>query len=164
MPELRLGSGFDVHQLIDGVPLVLGGVTVESDRGLAGDSDGDVLVHAIIDALLGAAAEGDMGEWFPPSDPGVRNAYSLDLLRKTHARLAAIGWRVVNVDATVIAQFPRIAPLRNQIRRVLADALNLDLSRVSVKATTPDHLGAVGRMEGVAAQAVALLEAPARAE
>lgn len=158
MPELRVGCGYDVHQLADGVPLALGGVRVESPQGLLGDSDGDVVTHAVIDALLGAAGLGDIGEWFPASDPSVGGARSLDLLGRALAGVVDAGWRVVNVDATVVAQAPRLGPYRTAMRRELAGALGVEEARVSVKATTPDHLGAIGREEGIAALATVLLE------
>jgi 2-C-methyl-D-erythritol 2,4-cyclodiphosphate synthase len=160
MPELRVGCGYDLHALVEGRPLVLGGVRIEHPRGLAGHSDADVLTHALIDALLGAAGLGDIGDWFPPGDPRYRNVLSLTLLDQVTAALAQRGWRLVNADTTILAQEPRLAAARAAIRLSLAERLGLDPARVSVKATTPDHLGAIGRCEGIAAQAVVLLEAP----
>jgi 2-C-methyl-D-erythritol 2,4-cyclodiphosphate synthase len=158
MSESRVGIGYDVHALQTDIPLVIGGVQVESGSGLAGDSDGDVLTHAVMDALLGAAGLGDLGEWFRPDDPTVKGARSLDLLRRVLKAVLGAGWRIVNVDSTVVAQTPRLSPYRAEMRRVLADALGVETERVSIKATTPDHLGAIGRAEGIAAQAVVLLE------
>ncbi|MFN8634222.1 MAG: 2-C-methyl-D-erythritol 2,4-cyclodiphosphate synthase [Chloroflexota bacterium] len=149
--------GLDVHALAEGRRLVLGGVEIPHDRGLAGHSDGDALVHAIVDAILGAAARGDIGQWFPSSDERWRDADSLSMLRTVVQTLAGEGWQLGNVDATVIAQEPRIGPHVPAMRDRLAATLNLPLEAVSVKATTTDHLGALGRAEGIAAQAVALL-------
>lgn len=160
MPELRVGCGYDVHAFGTARPLILAGVQIPHDCGLAGTSDADVVTHAIIDALLGAAAWGDIGTWFPSDDPRYYGASSLALLDQVVQELARHGWRVNNVDATVIAQRPRLGPHRDTMRAALAEHLRLDARRVSVKATTPDHLGAIGRAEGIAAQAVVLLEAP----
>jgi 2-C-methyl-D-erythritol 2,4-cyclodiphosphate synthase len=156
-PRPRVGLGLDVHAFVDGRPLVLGGVVVPHDRGLGGHSDGDALAHAVIDALLGAAGRGDIGRWFPSDDPRYAGADSLDLLRTVAAALHAEGWRTLNVDATVVAQRPRLAPHVPAMRERLAAALGISPDDVGVKATTTDHLGALGRAEGIAAQAVALL-------
>ena len=155
---LRIGIGHDIHPLVAGRPLVLGGVRFESERGLAGHSDADVLAHAIGDALLGALALGDLGTHFPPGDPRWRDASSLDLLRRIRALLDERGARPVNVDATLVAEAPRIAPHRERMCRNLAGALGLAESQVSVKAGTSEGLGALGRGEGIAAWAVALIE------
>ena len=152
-----MGIGLDVHALAPGRRLVLGGVEIPHDRGLAGHSDGDALVHAIIDALLGAAARGDIGQWFPSSDARWAGADGLQLLRIVVEALHADGWQIGNVDATVIAQRPRIGPYIPVMRERLAALLGLPLDAVSIKATTTDHLGALGRAEGIGAQAVALL-------
>lgn len=157
MAQHRIGIGYDVHPFSEGRRLVLGGVVLEHPLGLAGHSDGDALCHAIIDALLGAAAEGDIGTWFPSSDERYRGASSLELLQQVRVALASQGWRIGNVDATVIAQQPRLAPAVPEMRQRLAQALAVSVERVSVKATTTDRLGALGRAEGLAAQAVALL-------
>ena len=149
------GIGYDCHPFATGRRLVLGGVEVPHDRGLAGHSDADVLVHAIIDALLGAAAMGDIGEHFPDTDEQYRDASSIDLLREVVAQLADRGHKVGNVDATVIIERPKLAPARAQIRANLASALGLPLERVNVKATRGEGMGFVGREEGVAALAVA---------
>lgn len=155
---MRAGIGFDVHSVEPGRPLVLGGVTIPHDMGLTGHSDGDVLCHAIIDALLGAGSLGDIGEHFPSDDPRFEGARSLDLLREVASRLGQAGHRVVNVDATVIAETPKLSPHRDAIRVSLAEALDVEASRVGVKATTTDGLGAIGRGEGIASIAVALLD------
>lgn len=153
----RTGLGYDCHRFAAGRRLVLGGVELEHERGLAGHSDADVLTHAVIDALLGAAALGDIGQHFPDTDERYRDADSLELLRATMAMLSERGLSVVNVDATVIIERPKLAPAREQIRASLARALGLELERVSVKATRGEGMGFVGREEGAAALAVATL-------
>ncbi|CAB1129986.1 2-C-methyl-D-erythritol 4-phosphate cytidylyltransferase / 2-C-methyl-D-erythritol 2,4-cyclodiphosphate synthase [Candidatus Hydrogenisulfobacillus filiaventi] len=159
--ERRWGQGLDVHPLVAGRPLVLGGVTVPHTRGLAGDSDGDVLTHAVMDAILGALAWGDLGEWFRPDDPGVRGAASLTLLARILDRVQDAGWQTARVDATLVAQAPRLAPYRQAIRERLAAALGVDPAAVSVKLTTTDGLGFAGRQEGIAALALVELAAVA---
>ena len=158
MTDLRVGHGYDVHRLVQGRALVLGGVTVPFDRGLLGHSDADVLTHAVMDALLGAAALGDIGKLFPDSDPAYTGADSVLLLRRVTAALAEGGFAPVNVDATVLAQAPRLAPFILEMRERLAAAMGLDAERVSVKATTEEGLGFTGSGEGIAAHAVALVE------
>ena len=155
---MRVGQGFDVHAFAEGRKLVLGGVEIAHERGLAGHSDADVLIHALADALLGAAALGDIGMHFPDSDPAYKGADIRVLLREVARKLAAAGWRVVNVDATVIAQAPRLAPHIPAMVANLAADLGLASSAVSVKATTTERLGFTGRGEGIAAQAIALIE------
>jgi 2-C-methyl-D-erythritol 2,4-cyclodiphosphate synthase len=155
---IRVGLGYDVHPLVPGRPLVLGGVEIPGTVGLAGHSDADVLAHAIGDALLGAAGIGDLGTHFPPDDERWRDASSLDLLRRIREELGRVGWRVIFVDATVIAEFPRIAPFRERMRERLAAALSLAVEQISVKATTNERLGFIGRGEGIAALAVAMLQ------
>jgi 2-C-methyl-D-erythritol 2,4-cyclodiphosphate synthase len=155
---MRSGIGYDVHAFEAGRPLVLGGVRIEYDRGLAGHSDSDALTHAVIDAMLGAAAVGDIGAHFPADDPQYRDANSLDLLRQSVALVADAGYQVVNVDATVVAQAPKLAPHVDAMRVALAGALGIDVGAVSIKATTTDGLGALGRGEGIAALAIALLD------
>jgi len=157
----RVGFGFDLHPLAVGRPLVLGGVTVEFERGLAGHSDADVLSHAVGEALLGALALGDLGRHFPDTDPRYRGISSLTLLRSVIELVAARGGRLVNVDATVLAQAPRLAPLLPEMAKRLADALGLEVDRVSVKAKSPEGLGLVGRQEGIAAMAVVSVEVTA---
>ncbi len=157
MMGLRIGHGYDVHRLTEGRPLILGGVTVPYERGLLGHSDADVLAHAVMDALLGAAALGDIGGMFPDSDERWRGADSLRLLEQVTACLAENGWAIGNVDATVLAQAPKLAPHIPEMRRRLAAAMCIDVTQVSVKATTEEHLGFTGAGEGMACHAVALL-------
>ena len=155
--ELRVGIGVDAHALVAGVPLVLGGVAFDASRGLAGHSDGDVLVHALIDALLGAAGLGDIGSFFPSTDERWRGASSLELLASARADIRAAGWDVVNADCVLVGEEPRIAPFRDEMRARLATALATTPDRIAVRATTTDGLGFAGRGEGLAATAVALL-------
>lgn len=155
---MRIGSGYDVHGFQEGRQLVLGGVAIPHSCGLLGHSDADVLLHAICDALLGAAALGDIGGHFPDSDPAFRGASSLDLLRKVGYMIREAGYAIVNVDSTVVAQRPRLAPYITTMRVNIADALEMDIERVSVKATTTEGLGFTGREEGIAAQAVVLID------
>ena len=158
MTKLRVGHGYDVHRLVAGRALILGGVTVPFDRGLLGHSDADVLTHAVMDALLGAAALGDIGKLFPDSDAAYAGADSIALLERATALLRKHGWQVGNVDATVVAQTPKLAPYIPEMRRRLAEAMGLDVDCVSVKATTEERLGFTGSGEGMAAHAVALIE------
>lgn len=155
---MRVGVGYDVHPLSANRPLVLGGVTIPHTSGLEGTSDGDVLTHALIDALLGAAALGDIGTHFSPEDERWHGANSIDLLSQTRTILLEAGFSVTNVDATIVAQAPKLAPHTQSMRELLAKALEVDPSSVSVKATTTDRLGAIGRNEGIAAVAVALID------
>jgi 2-C-methyl-D-erythritol 2,4-cyclodiphosphate synthase len=154
----RTGLGFDIHPLVDGRPLILGGVTVPSARGLGGHSDADVLAHAIGEALLGALALGDLGRHFPDTDPRYAGVSSLVLLRSALDLIAARGARLVNVDATVICQSPRLGPFLSDMSKRLAETLGVDPDRMSVKAKSPEHLGLLGREEGIAAMAVVSLE------
>ena len=154
---IRIGTGFDVHALVDGRPLVIGGVTIPYARGLLGHSDADVLLHAIADALLGALALGDLGAHFPDSDPRWQGADSRVLLRQVALLVVSAGWDVGNVDATVIAQAPRLAPHIEAMRTNIAGDLACDRAQVSVKATTTEGLGFTGRGDGIAAEAVVLL-------
>lgn len=154
---MRIGTGYDVHRLVEGRKLILGGVEIPFEKGLLGHSDADVLVHAIMDALLGAAALGDIGLLFPDSDPAFRGADSLGLARRVSRILRENGWTIENVDSTVIAQAPRLRPYIDRMRENIAGALGIDVRRVSVKATTEEHLGFTGRGEGISAQAAALL-------
>lgn len=158
MSELRVGIGVDAHAFAEGVPLVLGGVAIEHPRGLVGHSDGDVVSHALIDALLGAADLGDIGAFFPSDDETFRGASSLDLLWKSYREVRDAGWKLVNADCVLVGEEPRIAPLREEMGEKLAGALGVETGRVSVRATTTDGLGYTGRREGLAAHAVALLE------
>ena len=155
---LRAGIGYDIHARAAGRPLVLGGVRFQSDWGLEGHSDADVLAHAIGDALLGAVALGDLGQHFPPGDPRWKDISSMKLLRLIRAIVDGAGGRIVNVDATVVAESPRLAPVRDAMRENIARALKLAGAQVSVKATTNEALGALGRGEGIAAWAVAMVE------
>ena len=158
---VRIGNGFDVHALVAGRPLIVGGVAIPFDRGLAGHSDADVLLHAIADAILGALALGDLGAHFPDTDPRWKDSDSRDLLRHVYALMREGGFRVGNVDATLVAQVPRLAPHVPYMRRNIAADLGCDADRVSVKATTTERLGSVGREEGIAALASVLLETAA---
>ena len=155
---MRVGVGVDAHALVEGVPLVLGGLELESERGLAGHSDGDVIAHALIDALLGAAGKGDIGSLFPPGAPEWEGASSLDLLARAYAEVREAGLELVNADCVLVGERPRIAPLRDAMSSRLAEALAVDPARLSVRATTTDGLGFTGRGEGLAALAVALLQ------
>jgi 2-C-methyl-D-erythritol 2,4-cyclodiphosphate synthase len=157
--ELRVGLGVDAHAFADGVRLVLGGIEVEAPRGLAGHSDGDVIAHALIDAVLGAAGLGDIGSLFPSGDPAWERVSSLDLLQRAAAEVREAGWALVNADCVLVGEEPRIAPLSAQMGERLAAALGVEASRVTVRATTTDALGFTGRREGLAAQAVALVRA-----
>jgi 2-C-methyl-D-erythritol 2,4-cyclodiphosphate synthase len=152
------GLGYDCHRLAPGRRLVLGGVELEHDLGLAGHSDADVLTHAIIDALLGATALGDIGQHFPDTDEQYRDASSLDLLRTTVAMLTHRGFSILHVDATVVIERPHVAPVREEIRRTLAEAMGISFEHVSIKATRGEGMGFVGREEGVAALAIATVE------
>jgi len=157
VPEYRVGTGFDAHALEEGVPLVLGGVRIDHPRGLAGHSDGDVLAHALTDALLGAAGLEDIGALFPSTDPALAGADSLELLARACGHVREQGWRLANADVVLIGEEPRLAPHREEMRRRLAEALDVEPQLVAVRATTTDGLGFAGRGEGLAAQAVALL-------
>lgn len=158
MTGLRIGHGYDVHRLTEGRRLILGGVEVPYEKGLLGHSDADVLTHAVMDALLGAAALGDIGKLFPDTDAAYAGISSILLLERVAERLREAGYAVVNLDATVLAQAPKLAPYRERMRENLARALSLDTSRVSVKATTEEGLGFTGTREGIAAHAVVLIE------
>lgn len=157
MSDLRVGLGFDAHRFADGIPLVLAGIQFDEDRGLAGHSDGDVVTHALIDALLGAAGLGDIGSLFPADDESLQGVSSLLLLRNAYGRVTADGFELVNADCVLIGERPRIADRRQEMRSRLAETLGVELDRVAVRATTTDRLGFTGRGEGLAAQAVALL-------
>jgi len=154
---MRVGIGYDIHRFQEGRRLLLGGVEIEGEKGLGGHSDADVLLHAITDALLGAAGLSDIGHHFPPDDPTLAGIDSRELLARTVQMIGPLGYAVGNVDATVIAEKPRLAPHIKAMRQRIADTLEIDESRVSVKATTNEGLGDIGRGEGIAALAVALL-------
>jgi len=155
---IRIGQGFDMHAFAPGCPLRLGGVLVEHDQGLAGHSDGDALLHAIADALLGATGEGDLGQWFPSSDPRLRGIDSSEMLIRIRDRVHALGYAIGNLDTTIIAQGPSLARYFEAMRLRVAEILEIDVNRVSIKAKTPDRLGALGRKEGLAALAIVLLD------
>jgi 2-C-methyl-D-erythritol 2,4-cyclodiphosphate synthase len=155
---MRIGQGIDAHRLVEGRPLVLGGVTIPHDRGLEGHSDGDVLLHAVADAILGALGEGDLGRHFPSSDEGLRGIDSALILARVVERMRDRGLVIGNLDATLIAQAPRLAPHQPAMHERLVEALAVDASRVNLKVTSTDHLGALGREEGIASLVVVLLE------
>ena len=155
---IRTGIGFDAHRFAEGRPLVLGGVTIEHSRGLLGHSDADVLTHAIADALLGSMALGDIGKHFPDSDPQWRGASSIHLLEQIVSMVTAKGAKIINIDATVIAEQPKLSGVIDEMRAKLGDALNIDVGFVSVKATTVEQMGAFGRREGVGAMAVVTVD------
>ncbi len=154
---MRVGVGVDAHALVEGVPLVLGGVALDSPRGLAGHSDGDVIAHALIDAVLGAAGQGDIGSLFPSGATEWKGASSLDLLSRAYAQVREAGFELENADCVLVGEEPRIAPLREAMRAKLAEAMGVEPERVNVRATTTDKLGFTGGGEGLAAVAVALL-------
>lgn len=158
MTNLRIGHGYDVHRLVEGRELILGGVTVPYDKGLLGHSDADVLTHAVMDALLGAAGLGDIGSLFPDNDNAYLNISSIYLLQQVALKLKDAGVQVVNIDATLIAQAPKVAPYRLAMRQNIASALGVDVEQVGVKATTEERLGFTGDGSGMAAHAVALVE------
>ena len=158
MTDLRIGLGLDAHAFADGVPLVLGGVSIEHPQGLAGHSDGDVIAHALTDALLGAAGLGDIGALFPSDDDRHSGADSLLLLAEAYRQVREAGYELVNADCVLVGEEPRIAPHRERMRARLADALGVEPERVNVRATTTDRLGFTGRGEGLAAESVALLQ------
>ncbi len=155
---MRIGQGYDVHRLVEGRKLILGGVEIPYERGLLGHSDADVLTHAVMDALLGAAALGDIGKLFPDTDERYRGADSIGLLREVGRVLDENGYQVGNIDCTVVAQAPKLAPYREQMRANMAQALGIAVEQISVKATTEEKLGFTGDGSGMAAQAIALLE------
>jgi 2-C-methyl-D-erythritol 2,4-cyclodiphosphate synthase len=155
--ELRVGLGIDAHRLARGIPLILAGVRFASERGLVGHSDGDVVAHALIDALLGAAGRGDIGQLFPSDEERWSGASSLDLLARAYGVVRMAGFELVNADCVFVGEEPRIVPVRERMQRNLAAAMTVDLDRVTVRATTTDGLGFTGRGEGLAAEAVALV-------
>jgi 2-C-methyl-D-erythritol 2,4-cyclodiphosphate synthase len=155
---MRVGIGHDTHRLAEGRPLILGGVRVEHPRGLVGHSDGDVVLHAVTDALLGAAGLGDIGDAYPDTDPAYRDCDSAKFVRETLARLNQAGWHVVNVDVIVFAQEPKLGPIKAAIRASLAGLLGLNVADVNVKAKTGEKVGAIGRAEAIGCQVVALID------
>jgi 2-C-methyl-D-erythritol 2,4-cyclodiphosphate synthase len=154
---MRIGIGYDVHRLVQGRPLVLGGVAIAFDKGLLGYSDADVLVHAACDALLGAAGLGDLGEHFPDSDEAFRGIYSIELLKRCRQLVQEEGFGIVNLDAVIMAQAPKLNPFRKEMERTMAGALHMPADCINIKATTTEGLGFVGRQEGIAAQCVVLI-------
>ena len=158
MSKIRIGHGYDVHKLVEGRRLILGGVDIQYEKGLLGHSDADVLLHAIMDALLGAAALGDIGKRFPDSDPKYKNIDSLKLLAEVGKMLKTMGCEINNIDAIIIAEAPKFSPYIDEMRRNIADTLNIGTGAVSIKATTEEGLGFTGKKEGIAASAVALIE------
>jgi 2-C-methyl-D-erythritol 2,4-cyclodiphosphate synthase len=157
MADIRIGNGYDMHRLVEGRPLILGGIEIEHSLGLDGHSDADVLTHAIMDAMLGALSLGDIGHYFPPTDPKWKGANSLDLLRQVNQLLLQRGWRISNLDSVVVAERPKLKPHIEAMRSRLATVLGLAPDQVGVKATTNERLGPTGREEGICAYAVALL-------
>ena len=155
--NIRIGNGYDIHQLVADRPLILGGVNIPHTLGLLGHSDADVLTHAIMDALLGALSLGDIGHYFPPSDPQWKGANSIILLEQVLKIIQSQGWQVGNIDSTIVAEQPKLKPHLKEMRSTLAQAMNIEIDRVSIKATTNEKLGPVGREEGVCAYAVVLL-------
>ena len=155
--NIRIGNGYDIHQLVAGRPLILGGVAIPHSLGLLGHSDADVLTHAIMDALLGALSLGDIGHYFPPSDPKWKGADSLVLLQQVKEIIDAQGWQISNIDSTVVAENPKLKPHLKQMRSILAQNLAVEIEQISIKATTNEKLGPVGREEGICSYAVVLL-------
>ena len=157
MLNIRIGNGYDIHRLVPGRPLILGGIEISHTVGLLGHSDADVLIHGIMDAMLGALSLGDIGHYFPPTDPEWAGANSLVLLEKVHDLIQAKGWRIGNIDSVILAENPKLIPHLLRMREKLASVLGVDIELVSIKATTNEQLGPVGREEGIAAYAVVLL-------
>jgi 2-C-methyl-D-erythritol 2,4-cyclodiphosphate synthase len=157
---MRIGLGYDVHRLIQGRPLILGGIRIPFDKGLLGHSDADVLVHAACDALLGAAGQGDLGCHFPDSCNAFKDIYSIKLLEQCAQMVREKGFSVVNLDAVILAQAPKMMPYREEMERTMAMALNISPDRINIKATTTEGLGLIGRQEGMAAQCVVLIDSP----
>jgi 2-C-methyl-D-erythritol 2,4-cyclodiphosphate synthase len=155
---MRVGIGHDTHRLVEGRPLILGGVRIPHTRGLAGHSDADVVLHALTDALLGAAALGDIGDQYPDTDPAYKDCDSSVFVRETVSRLNRAGWKIVNIDVIIFAQQPKLGPVKADIRDHLADMLGLDVDAVNVKAKTGENVGTIGRMEAISAQVVALID------
>ncbi|MBP8968658.1 MAG: 2-C-methyl-D-erythritol 2,4-cyclodiphosphate synthase, partial [Lachnospiraceae bacterium] len=154
---MRIGTGYDVHKFCEDRPLIIGGVTIPYEKGLLGHSDADVLTHAVMDALLGASALGDIGKLFPDTDPAFKGADSIKLLKEVGKRLAQEGYVIDNIDSTIIAQAPKMRPYIDEMRKNIADALGLDIGRVNVKATTEEGLGFTGAMQGISSQAVCII-------
>lgn len=158
LPMTRIGLGYDIHRLVPGRKLVIGGETIPFNKGLLGHSDADVLVHAACDALLGAAGMGDIGDHFPDTDPQYRDIYSIDLLTTVYRRVKAHGFVMVNMDATVFAQAPRISPFKDRMAARMADSMSVNQRMINIKATTTEGLGVIGHGDGIAAMCVVLLQ------
>jgi len=158
MRQIRVGIGYDIHRLEEGHRLILGGVEIPFEKGLLGWSDADVIVHAVIDALLGAAGLGDIGTWFPPGDQKYRSISSLILLQETRKTLIDQGWQIVNIDVSIVAEEPKLAPFIDKMRKQFAQTLGIEEQRIGLKATTSEGLGPVGQGEAIAAHAAALIE------
>ncbi|MCA9798599.1 MAG: 2-C-methyl-D-erythritol 2,4-cyclodiphosphate synthase [Cyanobacteria bacterium HKST-UBA04] len=157
-PSFRIGQGYDLHRLEAGRPFVLGGLVIDFDKGPVGHSDGDVLLHAATDALLGATGQGDIGQWFPPSDARYKGADSAELLGQVMAQLTQAGWQVVNLDSTVFAEAPKLSPYKTELAQRLAGLLGIDASQINVKAKTMEGLGAIGSQEAIAASVTVLMQ------
>jgi 2-C-methyl-D-erythritol 2,4-cyclodiphosphate synthase len=155
--NIRIGNGYDIHQLVENRPLILGGIKIEHSLGLLGHSDADVLTHAIMDAMLGALAMGDIGHYFPPSDPQWAGADSLMLLKRVAELITAREWKIGNIDSTIVAERPKLKPYLKAMRHSLAETLGIETEQISIKATTNEKLGPVGRQEGICSHAVVLL-------
>ena len=155
---MRIGMGYDVHRLAEGRELILGGVTIPFERGLLGHSDADVLVHAVCDALLGAAGMGDIGQHFPDSDPKYKDMFSLKILARVCDMIRSLGFIIENIDSTILAEAPRIAPYKEEMKKNITNAVEIDMKRINIKATTTEGLGMFGRGEGIGAMSVALIE------
>jgi len=155
---MRIGLGYDIHRLVGGRKLVLGGVSIPFEKGLIGHSDADVLVHAVCDALLGAAKLGDIGEHYPDTDPGFKDISSIKLLEKTQRMLRDNGFNIINIDSIVFAEMPKVMPFREEMEKNIAIAIEIDPECVNVKATTPEGLGMIGKGEGIGAMCIALIE------
>jgi len=157
MLDIRIGHGFDVHQLVLDRPLIIGGINIPFEKGLLGHSDADVLLHAITDALLGALALGDIGSWFPDTDSQFKDIDSKILLKKVYSHIDDLGWPIINLDCTIVAQAPKLRPYIDDIRKSIGQSLDLDVAQISVKATTSEKLGYTGRGEGISAQSTVLI-------
>lgn len=155
---MRIGNGFDIHRLVEGRKLILGGVEIPHDRGVEGHSDGDALTHAVIDALLGASAQGNIGTWFPPTDPSIKGISSFEMLSSVVAKLTELNYSIANIDTVVICEKPKLSPYYQTMRQSLATILKVQVDQVSVKATTAERLGPIGQGDAIAVQAVALIE------
>lgn len=157
LKKLRIGNGYDVHALVDNRKLILGGIEIEHSKGLLGHSDADVLIHAIMDAIVGALCLGDIGKLFPDNDPKYKGISSILLLKEVHIHIGKMGYEIINIDSVIMAEHPKMAPHINDMRKTIAETLSIDIDRISVKATTTEKLGFVGREEGIASSASILM-------